>query len=292
MRFSTFILVSFCWLFSCTVEEDKPSFDWQGHRGCRGLMPENSIVGFLHALEFQEITTLELDVVISNDSQVVVSHEPWMSDEICSLPEALDSNEVLNIFELDYEEIQGIDCGSKVHSRFPDQKKMTVRKPLLLTMLDSVGIYCKAKNRPLPMLNIEIKSRPEWDNTFTPTPKTFAQLLLNVIKNSPFEKLTTIQSFDTRSLEAVHEMNESFSLAYLVWQDSNFIEALDRLSFVPDIYSPYFPLVNKDLIGHAKTLNMKVIPWTVNEQKDMIELIDLGVDGIITDYPNRIPQGN
>lgn len=291
MKLSKFILISLLLFSACSqLKEPQKQLDWQGHRGCRGLMPENSIPGFLRALEFEPITTLELDVVISKDSLVVVSHEPWLSEEICKISERGDSKEALNIFNLPYDQIRKVDCGSPIHPRFPHQKKMDVRKPLLSELMDSIVIFCQEKNRPLPMLNIEIKSRPEWDNIFTPTPEVFAQLLLNRIENSAFKSLSTIQSFDPRSLAFVHTINPSIPLAFLVEENENYNEALRQLGFTPDIYSPHYALVNPELIHHAKTLGMKVIPWTVNDQEVMRSLIELGVDGIITDYPNRIPE--
>lgn len=110
----------FVFMLSCSHKE-KPQFDWQGHRGCRGLMPENSIEGFIYTLNFP-IKTIELDVVITKDKKVVCSHESTFSKEICFL-DTYQNSESFNIYQLNYEEVKKIDCGSKIHPRFPDQKR-------------------------------------------------------------------------------------------------------------------------------------------------------------------------
>lgn len=110
-------------LISCCLFTTAAAFDWQGHRGARGLYPENTINGMKEAMRFP-ITTLELDVVISKDNAVVVSHEPWMNEEFCldSKGQTVKDREV-NFYTLTYEEIKTYDCGTKLHPRFPQQKK-------------------------------------------------------------------------------------------------------------------------------------------------------------------------
>jgi glycerophosphoryl diester phosphodiesterase len=133
------------------------AFDWQGHRGARGLMPENSVPAFLKALEFP-VSTLELDVAISQDSQVVVSHEPWFSHHICSLPEGgavTEEQEArLLLFQMPYSEIQRYDCGIRGNERFREQQAMPVVKPLLSDVVLAVEAYCRKSGRALPRYNI------------------------------------------------------------------------------------------------------------------------------------------
>ncbi|MEL7021159.1 MAG: glycerophosphodiester phosphodiesterase family protein, partial [Bacteroidota bacterium] len=194
--------------------------DWQGHRGARGLLPENTIPAFLKALEYP-ITTLELDVVISKDSQVIVSHEPWMSHEICNTPTGravkAEERSQFNLFEMTYEQIKGFDCGGRGNERFGEQQAIQTHKPSLLEAVTQVELYCQQKNITPPRYNIEIKSQPSHDNIFTPEPATFARLLLDDINALDIQSRTTIQSFDPRSLEAVHRQNASVQTAYLVY---------------------------------------------------------------------------
>jgi glycerophosphoryl diester phosphodiesterase len=273
---------------------DMKTIDWQGHRGARGLVPENTIPAFLKALTFPAVQTLELDVVISRDRQVVVSHEPWMSPVICVQPDGQeipggDEEPAFKIMQMPYEEIAAFNCG-KVHPQFPSQNAMETNKPLLTNVIQVVKEYCDRMSRPMPYFNIEIKSRPEWDGVFTPEPSVFAELVLEVIRGQGVEAQTCIQSFDARSLEEVHRQAPEITTAYLVERTGRVERRLNELSFTPDIYSPYYRLVNKRMIETLHARDIRVIPWTVNDRNVMRELISQGVDGIITDYPNLIPE--
>ncbi len=265
------------------------TFDWQGHRGARGLLPENTIPAFLKALEYP-VKTLELDVAISKDSQLVISHEPWMSPAICTQPSGspITEEQQFNLFQLTYEEIRGFDCGSRGNARFPEQRPMPAAKPLLREMVTKVEQYCKDNGRPLPFYNIEIKSRPEWDNIFTPKPPVFAHLLMEQIQSLGIKARTCIQSFDVRALQAVRQIDSTMVVALLVENTDGLDKNLETLGFVPDIYSPYYMLVSANLVKKAHAQNMLVVPWTVNDTATMRGLINLGVDGIITDYPNLV----
>lgn len=274
-------------------------FDWEGHRGCRGLLPENSIEGFLNALSFPEVTTLEMDLAVSKDHQLVVSHEPWMSDEICSFDNGTPINynhnveKYISIYNTLYEDIKKFDCGSRGNPRFKNQILMKTYKPTLKEVISKVKLYCKTNNRILPKFNIEIKTKPEWDNIFTPDVSTFCDLILETIKKElpdDYSTIFIIQSFDIRALESIKKKDKLLKIAYLIENDHDFKRNMSELSFVPDIYSPNYSLVNAELINQCKTLNIKVIPWTVNTKNEMKHLIQLGVDGIITDYPNLINE--
>jgi glycerophosphoryl diester phosphodiesterase len=266
-------------------------FDWQGHRGCRGLLPENSIPAFLKALEFP-IKTLELDVAISKDQIVIVSHEPWMSSEICSME---DSIPVRNgsiqhlIYNMTYEEIKKYDCGTRGNYRFPTQKPMAVSKPSLIDVVNAVKEYCLSSKKPMPRWNIEIKSQPDYDGRKTPNPEKFVQILLNTMDTLGITDSSTIQSFDVRPLQVIHKSRKEIRLAYLSENMASLESNLEDLSFVPQVYSPNFRMVSKELVDKCHSKGMKLIPWTVNEPSDMQRLIRFGVDGIITDFPDRIP---
>jgi glycerophosphoryl diester phosphodiesterase len=268
------------------------SFDWQGHRGVRGLLPENTIPAFLHALTYPQIKTLELDVVVTKDRQLVVSHEPWMSATICHFPngEVIEEEQEkeVKIIDLSLAEIQAFDCGSKHHTDFPEQQNIPAIKPGLLDVIAAAEAEALRLKRPLPYYNIEIKSSPEWDNIFTPEPQIFAQLVVQAIQEAGVSERVTIQSFDPRSLQAVHTLAPQQDLAYLVYEKANITEQLEQLGFQPGIYSPYYKLVTAKMIKKLHQLGIKVIPWTVNETNKMERLQSMGVDGIITDYPNRI----
>lgn len=267
-------------------------FDWQGHRGARGLAPENTIAGFLLALDFAELNTLELDLAVSADGQLVVSHEPWFSAEICSHPDGrpvLESEEEnLLIFSYPYEQIRAFDCGKRAHPRFPQQQAALASKPLLADVVAQADQYARQKGRALPYYNIEIKSTPEWDGLRTPPVNEFARLVVSYLQLAGIETRTCIQSFDVRALQAMRALAPSTRLALLVENRLSLDENLALLGFTPQIYSPNHQLVDTQLVQGVHQRAMQLIPWTVNEPTDMQRLISLGVDGIITDYPNRI----
>ncbi len=278
---------------------DNKEFDIQGHRGCRGLLPENTLAAFCHALELG-VTTLELDTVISKDKKVVVSHEPYMNHEICCQPnknEITEKNEKeFNLYELNYEEIKQFDCGLKPHSRFPTQAKQAAYKPLLSEVFKVTKEFAKKINRTKPFyFNIETKSKKETDDIFHPKAAVFASLLYEEIKNCGMLNYVMIQSFDVRTLQWFRENDSKMSLALLVEPDEitgeipSFEQKIDELGFVPDVYSPNYDLVSLELINISqKYESLKIIPWTVNDVETLQKMKDLGVHGIITDYPNFI----
>ena len=297
-----FLLALLAHLFGCTPDNNHSSsdvtevgspmsLDIQGHRGARGLLPENTIPGFLHALELG-VTTLEMDVVISKDGQVVLSHEPWFSHEICTQPDGSPisegEDEMHNLYELTYEEIKQYDCGQMGNARFPNQKGMPVHKPTLNEVIERAERYIQENGRSEVAYNIETKSQPARDHIFHPPPDTFAQLVLDVIKNQGIEERAILQSFDVRTLQVAHEVAPNVQLALLVGshEQMNMDEYLDHLGFIPGIYSPYYQLVDEALVQQAHAKGMQIIPWTINTLEEMQSLKTLGVDGIITDYPD------
>jgi len=267
--------------------------DWQGHRGARGLMPENSIPGFKRALELG-VTTLEMDLVISQDSQVVVSHEPWLSPDICQYPDGTRLREgadtAYNLFAMPYAQIRQFDCGSKPHPRFPDQEKLITYKPLLHEVIDRAEAHARRLGRKPPHYNLEIKRRPAWDSVFHPEVHTFVNLVVNLIRDQRIAQRSMIQSFDLETLQLVHQQAPDLPLALLIEHEGAPQENLAQLGFTPAVYSPWYQLVDSTLMQFAARKGMKVIPWTVNDPDDMQALIELGVDGIITDFPDRTMQ--
>ncbi|WP_343330569.1 glycerophosphodiester phosphodiesterase family protein [Polaribacter staleyi] len=270
-----------------TILEKKKHYDFelQGHRGARGLSPENTMQAFEKALNLG-VNTIELDVVISKDNKVVVSHEPWLNDEI-----TLDAKgnritkkdaAAFNMYKNKYQEIKKYDVGSLGNPKFPEQEKVAAYKPLL----SEVIAFAETKNTKI-LYNIEIKSTPtDEKNGFQPTVAEFSDLVIAQLKKAKLPvKRIVIQSFDPRVLEYIHKTYPEFILAFLTYQN-DFKTNMQMLSFVPAIYSPYFVLLNKEEVANIQKNNMRVIPWTVNKKEDMINLLNMGVDGLITDYPN------
>lgn len=268
-----------------------PGFDWQGHRGSRGLMPENTIPAFLKALEYSEVTTLELDLAVSKDSQLIVSHEPWFNPAICLRPngDSIRQNEAesLLIYGMSAAEVRAFDCGSIGNPRFSQQQKMKTYKPTLREVVEAVRAQRPDKAASIRW-NIEIKSEPEWDGKRHPAVADFAQLVVAELRRLDIAARCTVQSFDKRALQAMHNIAPDITLALLIENTRGFEANLAELGFQPAIYSPYYLLVSKRLVRDCRAKNVKLIPWTVNDVPNMRKLIRLGVDGIITDYPDKI----
>ena len=267
------------------------AFDKQGHRGCRGLMPENTIPAMMNAIGLG-VTTLEMDISISQDKKVFLSHEPFFNHDITTKPDGtyISENELksYNMYKMNYDSIAKYDVGMKPHPFFPEQQKMKAVKPLLSDVFKAVKDYMMTARRPFPFYNIETKSAIEGDDIYHPKPAEFVELLMKVIKDNQMEDYVIIQSFDFRSLQYVHQHYPKIKTAMLIEADNNssFRKQIKDLGFTPTIYSPEFALVTPELIRECHDLNMQIIPWTVNTKAKINELKSMGVDGIITDYPN------
>jgi glycerophosphoryl diester phosphodiesterase len=275
------------------AQNKQPKFDVQGHRGARGIMPENTIQAMIKGLELG-VTTLEMDVVISKDKKAVVSQEPYFNHEFSLTPagkEILFKDEKKNnIFQMNYEEVRKFDVGSKVHPRFPGQQKIKAYKPLLGELIDSVEAYVKVNKLTKPDYNIETKLIRKGDGEFQPSPEEYVEIIMAIVKQKKLEKRVIIQSFDIRTLQYLHQKYPKMRTSLGIDEKEDFENNIKDLGFTPTIYSPYSVLVGKSLVDKCHAAGVKIIPWTVNSVKDIKYLMNLGVDGIITDYPNLMGQ--
>lgn len=286
-----FLITIFSFLSLTAFAQQK--FDVQGHRGARGIMPENTIEAMIKGLQLG-VTTLEMDIVISKDKQAVVSQEPYFNHEFSLTP---DGKEILfkdekkyNIFQMNYEEVRKFDVGSKIHPRFPGQQKIKAYKPLLGELIDSVEAYVKANKLAKPDYNIETKLIRKGDGEFQPSPEEYVEIIMAIVKQKKLEKRVIIQSFDMRSLQYLHQKYPKMRTSLGIDEKEDFENNIKDLGFNPTIYSPYSVLVGKGLVDKCHAAGIKIIPWTVNSIKDLKYLMSLGVDGVITDYPNLMGQ--
>ncbi len=264
----------------CAFGQQK--FDIEGHRGARGLYPENTIVAFTQALKLG-VNTLEMDVVVTADSQLVVSHDPTINCDICNCNGLTERS----IYHIPYSAVRNIDCGSKGNSKFPEQQKVYAVKPLLKEVIDTIEKSIKEGKLPEVYYNIETKSTPEGDNDLHPAPAIFAKMLYDAVKQQGILKRVIIQSFDVRTLQEIKKIDSSVTTALLVLDADGIVKNIKQLGYTPEIYSPNYVLVNKKVIQYCHKHHIRIIPWTVNDEDKMRKLKDLGVDGIITDYPDR-----
>lgn len=290
-----FLLITllFVSILSFAQNKQQVKFDVQGHRGARGIMPENTIEAMIKGLELGA-TTLEMDVVISKDKKAVVSQEPYFNHEYSLTPagkEILFKDEKKhNIYQMDYAEVRKYDVGNKIHPRFPGQQKIKAYKPLLEELIDSVENYVKVNKLAKPDYNIETKLIRKGDGEFQPSPEEYVEIIMAIVKQKKLEKRVIIQSFDIRTLQYLHQKYPKMRTSLGIDEKEDFENNIKDLGFKPTIYSPYSVLVGKSLVDKCHAAGIKIIPWTVNSVKDIKYLMNLGVDGIITDYPNLMGQ--
>lgn len=268
-----------------------PAFDTEAHRGGRGLWPENTIPAMLNAVDLG-VTTLEMDTHITADGKVVLSHDDFLNPLFTLTPDGkeITKEDALKyvLYKMSYAELTWFDVGSKPYSKFSQQQKMKVHIPLLANVIDSVQAHLKAKGKPQVFYNIETKSSAKDDNIYNPEPEKFVQLLMEVIEQKKITPYVVIQSFDKRTIQIIHKNFPQVKTAYLIENKESFATNLTDLGYTPFIYSPNYKLVTADLVKQCHNKGIKIVPWTVNTKEEINSLKALGVDGIISDYPNLL----
>lgn len=268
------------------------AIDVEAHRGGSGLMPENTLESMLNAVKMGA-NTLELDLHITQDGKVIVVHDAHFNPAFTAKPngEALSDKEAEKyyFYRMNYDDIRQYDTGTRYYDHYPDQAKLPTHIPLLSELIDTVETYVSAHGMSPMHYNIEIKSDKKLEKKkLIPAFESFSDKAMEVIQSKNIGDRYVIQSFDTRCLNYMHERYPQVRLVYLVESILSLEDNLQKLDFTPDVYSPYHLLVNSRTVNVCHEAGIKVIPWTVDEEKDMQQLLDLGVDGIITNYPNRL----
>jgi glycerophosphoryl diester phosphodiesterase len=220
---------------------------------------------------------------------LVVSHEPFISSAICQYPGGKqipkEMEKELNMYHMTYQEIKAFDCGSLFNNDFLLQEKSRISKPLLTEVLDTVEQVATAKGQ-LIHYNIELKSELALEGIYHPEVAVFCQVAYQAINDQVDWRRITIQSFDFRILRYFNKHYPEVQLALLIENELSWELNIDSLGFKPEIYSCDYALLSAETISELQEINMKVIPWTVNDSIDMRQLIHWGVNGLITDYPN------
>ncbi len=292
-----YILIALALSLSCkavnqqnNMEAQFPDFSAEAHRGGRGLMPENTIIAMLDAMNYPQITTLEMDTHITKDNQVVVTHDDYLSPGFMLTPEgkeipASDAKKYA-VYQMDYKYLRTFDIGTKVNTGFKEQKKIKTYVPLLADLIDSVQKEIKLKGKKQLFYNIETKCAPAGDNVVNPTPDVFVKLLMDVIEKKKITPFVVIQSFDKRTIQLINQKYPKVKTSFLVANKKSYAENIADLGYKPFILSPEWKTVTADLVKSAHADGVKIVPWTANTAKDIAYLKSLNVDGVITDYPN------
>lgn len=267
------------------------AFDWQGHRGARGLYPENTLGAMELALTYP-ITTLEFDVVVTKDKKLILSHEPWMNGVICLDSQGRNINgKKFNIYQMDYQQVEKFDCGSLGDPEFPQQKKVKSSKPTLKKVITEIEKKLESKKKEGLTYNIEIKSTLENEiSGFQPGYQEYSDLVIRELQELLPAHKFSIQSFDWRVLKYIHQKYPQIRLVALKYGRFEVEKVIQELGFKPYVFSPWFKDLTKEKVKGFQKQGIKVIPWTVNEVSDLKLVRAMNVDGIITDYPDRIEK--
>ena len=265
------------------------AFDLQGHRGARGLAPENTLQAFTAALAIG-VATLELDTGVTKDGVVVIHHDRRLNPDIARGPDGrwVEAPAPL-IHALTFEELQRYDVGrlrpgSKTAADFPEQQPADgARVPRLAELFDLVE---KSGNTAV-RFNIETKLTPQApEETLAPEP--FALAVIAEIRKAGMEARTSIQSFDWRTLQVVEREAPAIATVYLTGRRREGSQPKAVHAAGGRTWSPNFEEMDSASVVEARALDLRVIPWTVNEPGAVERMLDLGVDGLITDYPDRV----
>lgn len=291
--FSLSLIIAGCASSRKTTKE-AVSFYKVGHRGARGLMPENTIPAFEKGIE-AGANTIEFDVHITKDHLVVVYHDNSFTPSYTTKPDGSDitkeERKKYTFYQMNYADIRKFVIGEKEYPAFPEQQRMKTYAPLLSEMIDSVEAYTESNHYEPVIYLLEIKSNPETDGFEQPAPEEYMKIMMDVLK--PYlEKIKgrlIIQSFDMRPLQVLHKTHPDIPLGYLTGdKDKTITASLQEIGFVPAFYNPHYSLISPEFLKKCHDKKMKVLPWTVDKPERMQQLIKRGVDGIITDYPNRL----
>jgi glycerophosphoryl diester phosphodiesterase len=299
--------------FFLLIGGDVMAFDIEAHRGGRALLPENTLASFANALSLG-VDTLELDIGVTHDAVIVVSHERGLNPD---LARGEDGKYVASpgtpFVRLSLEEVKRFDVGqirpgSRYAAQFPDQR--AVPQTRIPTLKEVIDLVRKSGDRHV-RLNIETKIDPDHPEE-SPGPERFAALLLDLLRAEKFESRAMVQSFDWRTLQLVQKLAPEIPTVYLTVQSGSAPTVLlDSASawtagFNPAehgqslprtikaaggaIWSPFFGDVTPALISESHALGLQVVVWTVNKPADMARMIEMGVDGIISDRPDLLRQ--
>ncbi|WP_212004421.1 glycerophosphodiester phosphodiesterase family protein [Chitinophaga sp. HK235] len=273
---------------------DLPAFFKVGHRGTRGLMPENTIPAMYKGLETGS-NTIEFDVHITKDGQVVVYHDASFTPSYTTMPDGKDipaaDRSKYVLYQMNYADIRPFIIGEKPYPAFPEQQRLRSYAPLLGEMIDSVEHYTRTHNLPPAYYLLEVKSSEKTDGIEQPSPEEYMKIMMAVKQLKPLGNRLLIQSFDMRPLQVLHKTHPHIKLGFLTGdKNTTFEQHLQQLGFTPAFYNPSYNLATPELVKKCHDKNIRIVPWTVQEQAEMKKLKAISVDGIITDYPNRLQE--
>lgn len=288
------VLSSFVFKYKTMAKDGYPAFFKIGHRGIRGLMPENTIPSMIKTVQVGG-NTLEMDVHITRDGKVVVYHDESFDPAYTLMPDGSEipktDRKKYTFYQMDYAAIKSFIIGKKPYPAFPQQQHVATYAPLLDELVDSVDTYTKTHHLPMMYYLIEIKSNPKTDGIEQPAPEKLVKIVMDALKPKKLGIRLIIQSFDVRPLKVMHQRYPKVALGFLTGdQKLSFENNMDSLGFTPRFYNPHYSLVNTELVNKCHKKGMLIAPWTVEDIPGMERMKALKVDGIITDYANYFKE--
>ena len=254
---------------------DAPRISVHGHRGARARMPENTIPAFEYAIH-TGVDVLELDMAVTRDNAIVISHDPILEPPVCTGPKpgAL-------IHSLTLAEVRQWDCGAVRNPRFPAQK--TIPGTRMPTLDEVFRLAARGRFE----FNIETKIFREHPE-YAPPPETFARLVLEKIRQYGLERRVILQSFDFRTLAAMRKLSPGIRLSALAENDGREFRVIAAEAAGAELVSPEFHLVTPAKVAAAQAAGLQVVPWTANTPADWDMLIEAKVNAIISDDPAEL----
>lgn len=278
LRFKLYSVILFSILTSSPIM-GQSEYKIFGHRGCRGIYPENTIEGFKKAIAFG-VDGIELDVVVNKNQELVISHESYIDTSYC-LTNKID-NESLNIYKMNISEIQDIDCGSKFVKEFPNQLKVKEKKPTYKEFKKELIDYQGD-------ILFEIKCDNDLVNEYFPNYEKYAKIIFEETRYSRHFDKIHFMSFDYRILNELFKIMPDSKYIYLS-SNKEFEKEMKLLNFEPFGVGIDFNIINQKTIDLVHEKKQIIYGWTINDEENSKSLTSMGLDGVITDYPNIIKK--
>ncbi|WP_262249330.1 glycerophosphodiester phosphodiesterase family protein [Parapedobacter soli] len=263
----------------------QPAMEVFAHRGFRGLHPENTIQAMKKALHYGAV--LELDLAISRDKNVIVSHDAVMNPKITGKKDgsSIVKEEKHVLYQMDYADIRSYDVGQLPNPDFPEQERYPAYIPLLSELIDSVESYAVAQGLEAPRYFIETKLNPKTDGVNHPGPEEFVRLMMQVIEAKGIRDRIIVQSFDPRTLQVLHRLFPDVKLAFLAKAKTSLEDNLEWLGFTPDFYSINPAYIDAALVAACKEIKTELIIGNCNDYNEIERISALGVHRVISDFP-------